>query len=212
MTVPILDVPANPSADSLEIEQAARALAEGAIVAIPTETVYGLCVDPALAPAVALLRSLKGRDGDKPLAVLVPGVEAAAGLGVVPSWAEPMLADVWPGPLTVVLSLRDPALRVLGSEETIGVRVPDDAVALAVLERVGRPVAATSANTGGQRPLESAEEIAREFGEQVAIVLRAPTHGSGRPSSVVDLTSYPPAVLREGEVTAGRVLELCRLP
>ena len=187
-----------PPPDSLA--EAVRALADGQPVAIPTDTVYGLAVDPFRPGATDRLFAAKRRPHDVNLPVLVTGVEQALELATaVPDGAVVLMERFWPGPLTIVLPSRPDLGADLGEDEaTVGVRCPRHPVPRALCERTG-PLATTSANLHGQPTLTTAQEVVAVFAKTVPVVLDGgPCHGL--PSTVVDCTGQEPKLLRAGRV------------
>ncbi len=206
MNAPIIDIGLElRDNDRAALEALARDLEAGAVAALPTETVFGLCASVAQPGALARIARIKRRSEGSPFAMFVRDLAAAAEWGQVPGWAERMLADLWPGPLTVVLRARRPEAKLLGSEGTVGIRVPDHAVAQLVVRAMTAPLAATSANRSGRPPLGTAEEVLSELGSEVDAIVRLPSQGTGRASTVVDLCGDGPVVLREGEIPARRI-------
>ena len=192
----------------------ARHLEEGGLIAMPTETVYGFGGEAREGPLKALQR-LKGRGGEKPFLILVPGIEGVSDLTWTPAALE--LAKVfWPGALTLVL--RDEGgrfpLGVRSAGGTVAVRESSHPVARGLVESLGEPLISTSANPAGGPPSLSAEEArdaARSLGagEELWVLDAGPLHPSA-PSTVVDCTGRGPVVLRAGSIPAGRVR--CVLP
>lgn len=189
---------------------AAEALRQGAVVGIPTDTVYGLAVDPFAAGATDRVFEAKRRPRDVALPVLVAGVEQALSITCsVPPAAHALMAEFWPGPLTIVLP-RLPGLAAdLGDDDvTVGVRCPQHPVPLALCTRAG-PIATTSANLHGEPTSETAEDVEAVFGDLVPIVLDGgPARGA--PSTVVDCTGLEPHLLREGRLSWDDVLAVTR--
>ena len=184
-------------ADGAGLKAAAAALAAGEVVAIPTDTVYGLAVDPTVPGATGRLFDLKGRPRRVPIAVLVADLAQAEGIAAE---AVPDLAGRhWPGALTVVVRRRPEWPADLGDEGgTVGLRCPDHAWTRALCRRVG-PLATTSANLHTRPSLLDAAAVAACFLEGIAVVLDGGVC-DGEPSTVVDCTAVPPAVLRQGAV------------
>lgn len=183
-----------------EIEAAVRALRRGAVVGLPTDTVYGIAADPHREAAVAALYEIKGRPGRRPIPILTATVAQAGMVAELTRAAEDYALAHWPGALTLVLARRtvmpawvgDPARR------TVAVRVPDHPVALALLEAAG-PLAVTSANRSGQPPASDGASARLALGGAVAFYLPGECPG-GEASTVIDFTVDPPVVLREGPV------------
>jgi L-threonylcarbamoyladenylate synthase len=196
----VLRVDADPSPDDSPILEAASALRAGGVVAVPTETVYGLCASLACPAALVRLWGIKGREGGAPIAMLLPSPTEVGRWASVPGWARPMLQELLPGPLTLVAASLRPETAVLGSPATVGIRVPDHAISQSLLAQLGGPMAATSANRTGQPPLPNAAAIAQEMGGEIDLILDGGPAGSGLASTVVDLTGSPPRLLREGAI------------
>ncbi|MEA2900138.1 MAG: L-threonylcarbamoyladenylate synthase [Actinomycetota bacterium] len=209
MIVPTGDDDCGP-AEAVSSEAIARAvatLARGLPVALPTDTVYGLAVDPFLPGASDRVFELKRRPRDENLPVLVASTDQALGLATaVPSSALVLMARFWPGALTIVLPARPGLGADLGDDDaTIGVRCPDHPVPLALCRAVG-PLATTSANVHGQPTLTTAAEVAEVFADALPVVLDGGTC-TGSPSTVVDCTGFEPRLLREGRVPWSAVLQ-----
>ncbi len=220
-------LPADPAA----IERAAQALRRGALVAFPTETVYGLGADATDPVALAAIFACKGRPADHPLIVhLAAAADLARWVGALPDEAHQLAEAFWPGPLTLVLpwpdgvrdaepgvARRGEAARAIspvatGHRPTIGLRVPDHPVALALLGAVGRPVAAPSANRFGRVSPTTAAHVAAEFappsgadvallasGPGLAVILDGGPCRVGVESTIVELVDQP-TLLRAGGV------------
>lgn len=181
---------------------AVEALSGGDIVALPTDTVYGLAADPFHTGASDRLFLVKGRPRAVELPVLVADEAQALGLcTAVPPAARRLMGRFWPGPLTLVLPRRPDLAADLGEEdETIGIRCPAHPVPLAICAKMG-PIATTSANRHQGPPLTTALEVAQALGPEVVLVLDGgPCRGL--PSTVVDCTGEAPRLLREGRLAA----------
>ena len=194
-----------PPPDAVDV--AARALASGQIVALPTDTVYGLAADPFHTGAADRVFAVKRRPRDVDLPVLVADEEQALSLSSgVPAVARRLMERFWPGALTIVLPRRADLDADLGADEaTVGVRCPAHPVPLSVCRTVG-PLATTSANFHGQDPLTTAGAVTDAFGDAVAVVLDGGTC-AGAPSTVVDCTGLEPKLLREGRIAWAHVVE-----
>jgi L-threonylcarbamoyladenylate synthase len=185
------------------IEAAAAALRSGALVAFPTETVYGLGADATNARAVAAVFEAKGRPTFNPLIVHVPALEAAEALGRMTEAAAALARAFWPGPLTLVLRKRagcPVAELATAGLDTVAVRVPAHAVAQALLKAARVPIAAPSANRSGHVSPTTAEHVAADLGDRVAMILDGGAAPIGLESTVVDATGAEPVVLRPGAV------------
>ncbi len=193
--------------DASVIEEAAAILRAGGLVAMPTETVYGLAARALDARALAKIFEAKGRPATHPLIAHVADARGAAALARDwPDHATALASRFFPGPLTLVVSRADHVpLELTGGGATVAVRSPDHAVARALLAAVGEPLAAPSANRYQTPSPTSAAHVVRSLGERVDLVLDAGTTRHGIESTVVDLTSSPPRLLRPGALS---VLEL----
>ena len=184
--------------------EAIALLRAGGIVAVPTDTVYGIAADMALPDAIERLFAAKGRPPEKAVAVLLADAEQADQLGVLSPAAIVLAERFWPGGLTLVLPVRPEARlpRVLaGGAPTIGVRVPDHPTPRALAAVLG-PLPTTSANRSGDADARNAQEIAERLGESLALVLDGGPVRGGPASTVVDCTLEWPSILREGAIPA----------
>jgi L-threonylcarbamoyladenylate synthase len=192
------------AADQNAIACAARLLRTGALVAFPTETVYGLGADATNNRAVAAIFAAKGRPRFNPLIVHVPGVAEAASLAEFDARALQIAARFWPGPLSLVLRRRaDSGVSLLASAglDTVALRVPAHPVAQVLLRRAERPIAAPSANRSGRVSPTEAAHVTAELGDSVALILDGGRTPVGVESTVLDLVAEPPALLRPGGIT-----------
>ena len=191
--------------ERLGLEEAAAALARGEVVGVPTDTVYGVAVDPVQPGAMEALVRAKGRPPDLAVAVLVAGVAQAETVGVLDDRARRLAARFWPGGLTLVVDRRPSVGWDLGGDPaTIGLRWPDHPVPTALAARVG-PLATTSANRHGRPPLETAAEVEAELGREVALVVDG-GRCAGLASTVVDCRGGHLRILREGRIASDLVL------
>jgi tRNA threonylcarbamoyl adenosine modification protein (Sua5/YciO/YrdC/YwlC family) len=179
---------------------ALEALDAGRVVAIPTDTVYGLAVDPFLPGASDRLFALKRRPRTVDLPLLVAGADQVLTVATgVPRVAARLTDRYWRGPLTLVVPRRPDLEADLGDDEaTVGVRCPDHEVPLALCRR-RRPLATTSANLHGEPTLSTAAEVEAALGDAVAVVLDGGPC-VGEPSTVVDCTGEEPKCLRSGRI------------
>jgi tRNA threonylcarbamoyl adenosine modification protein (Sua5/YciO/YrdC/YwlC family) len=182
------------------IGEAAAAIAAGEVVGMPTDTVYGIGVDPMVEGAVERLFELKGRPAHKPVGLLVAGLDQAKEIVEMSGAAADLATRHWPGALTLVVTPRVVLPDWVGDAvaRTVGIRVPDHPVALALLQATG-PLAVTSANRSGEPEAMSDAEARAIFGDDVAVYLEGRCPG-GAPSTVVDATGHTLVVLREGPV------------
>lgn len=183
-----------------EVERAAALLAEGKLVAVPTETVYGLAADATRQEAVWANYEAKGRPESKPLNVLVDGMDMVEQVcRDIPEEAHRLAAAFWPGPLTMILWSRGtlPPLVSAGGQ-TQGVRSPAHPDTLAVIRRLGRPLACPSANLSGRASPRSADEVEQQLGGAIHAILDGGPCQVGVESTILDLTVRPYRILRLG--------------
>ncbi len=197
-------------ADEAAIGEAARRLYAGALVAFPTETVYGLGADAGSESAVAAIYALKGRPADHPLIVHVADRAQAEWWAAFNDDARRLADAFWPGPLTLVLRRRDDAPAwACGGLPTIGLRCPDHPVALALLQAFqrlgGHGIAGPSANRFGKVSPTTAWHVIDDLGDDAPLVLDGGACGVGVESTIVDCSRDVPALLRPGGVAAADV-------
>ena len=186
------------------VDRAVDALRQGEVIAFPTDTVYGAGAHAFLPQAVARLYAVKGRPAGMAIPLLLPGVEAMAGVCVeIPGLAWEIAERFWPGALSLVLK-RAPGVpdAVTAGGATVAVRVPDHALVRELCRRVGAPLAASSANRHGQPPPVTAGEVWAALGGSIPLILDGGPCPGGVASTVLDLTVSPPVIRRPGPVTA----------
>lgn len=201
-------------ADAESVRLAATRLRDGAVVALPTETVYGLAADATNAAAVERIFAIKGRPADHPLIVHVLDAEQIDAWAIeVPEEARVLAEACWPGALTLVLRRAPSVLDVVtGGLDTVALRVPAHPVARAVLAEFGGAFAAPSANRFGRVSPTTAEAVADDLGEDVELILDGGACRVGVESTIVDCSGDAPVVLRPGGVTVERISELLDRP
>jgi len=196
--------------DTERIRRAAALIREGKLVAFPTETVYGLGANALDAVAVEKIFRVKGRPSTSPLIVHVASREAACGLTTEwPEAAETLTRKFWPGPLTLVLPKRDciPAIVTAGLP-TVGVRLPANPVALALLAEANVPIAAPSANRFTELSPTTAEHVRNSLGAEVDLILDGGPTEVGIESTVLSLAGPTPLLLRPGMISRVQVEEV----
>ncbi|MDY0072385.1 MAG: L-threonylcarbamoyladenylate synthase [Thauera sp.] len=194
-------------ADATQLAAAAALLRGGELVAMPTETVYGLAADARNPAAVSKIFAAKGRPADHPLIVHLPSADQLDDWArAVPPAAHTLAAAFWPGPLTLILQRAAGVADVLtGGQDTIGLRVPDHPVALALLRAFGDGLAAPSANRFGRISPTTAAHVAEELGERLALILDGGPCTVGIESTIVDLSRGGVEILRPGAISAARI-------
>lgn len=198
-----VSLPIRSDAPDMEvIRQAAAVIALGGVVVYPTETLYGIGVDAGNERALRRVFALKGREGGKPLLVIADSFAMLRPfVAEVNRDAQKLMDAYWPGPLTLVFRATPRASADLtAGTGTLGARVPSSELCRLLARAAGRPITSTSVNRAGQPPLYSADEIRKEFPDGIDLVVDAGTLPPALPSSVVDVTSSPARLLREGAV------------
>ena len=190
-----------------EIARAAALLRAGELVAFPTETVYGLGADASNPQAVARIFAAKGRPADHPLIVHLPDAAYLDRWAVeIPEAARKLAAAFWPGPLTLILKRGSTVPdAVTGGQNTVGLRVPNHPLALALLHEFKGGIAAPSANRFGRISPTTAAHVAEEMGNSVAMILDGGACEVGIESTILDLSRGTPEILRPGVVGADEI-------
>lgn len=200
------------------IARAAELICKGEVVAIPTDTFYGLAANPFDARAVEQVFAIKGRPKNMPLLLLVDSVERARGLTAnLPEGFERLARRFWPGPLTIVVEANaNVPATVTGNTGRIGLRWPRAATPAAIVQQAGVAITGTSANRTGQRECSTAQEVERQIGAAVPMILDGCGDGRGdgrdsgtsipqRASTVIDLRTDGWGVLREGALATEEI-------
>ncbi|HJX61884.1 MAG TPA: L-threonylcarbamoyladenylate synthase [Dehalococcoidia bacterium] len=184
------------------LAEAVAVLRGGGLVAYPSDTVYGLGAAVSDGQAVERVFAVKDRDTEKALSLLLADAGDLASLcAQVPFLARVFAQRYWPGPLTLVLR-RSPAFHsaALGGGDTVAVRMPDHPFLRELIRALGEPITGTSANRSGRPACRSAQEVERELGDAVDLIIDGGASGAGPESTVVSLTGSLPTVLREGAI------------
>ncbi len=183
---------------------AARIISAGGVIAFRTDTFYGLGVNPFNVAAVAKIRELKGREENKPILLLLADVSVVGRFIEDQSAIFDRIAKrFWPGPLTIVgRAVADLPPEITAGTGTVGVRIPDDASVRELVRECGGALTATSANPSGLPPARTAQEVRDYFGDAIDLVIDGGEVTATEPSTVLDATTTPPRVIREGAVSA----------
>ena len=197
----------NEGGDDGVVARAVAVLRTGGVVAIPTETVYGLAADVANPAAVARVYAIKGRPVEHPLIVHAHEVDALEGyVAQITPALRALAARFWPGPLTAIVARGPRTPRtVTGGQETVAVRVPEHPLARAILAAFGGALAAPSANRFGRVSPTTAAHVRADLGDEIDLIVDGGPAQVGVESTIVDLTGAVPAVLRAGAITPSQL-------
>ena len=173
--------------DEFGFVQAIDALKNGGIVAYPTETFYGLAVDPENDQAIDSLYALKKREKTKPISLLVPDLEYLSKLvSSIPKPYEKLIESFWPGPLTLIFPvLNNVLLKLIGGDKTIAIRISSNPVAEKLCVAMGKAITATSANVSGEPALITATEVANLWGDKIACIIDGGSAPGGKGSTIL---------------------------
>ena len=206
------------------IASAVKALKAGKVLAYPTDTCYGLAVDAGNIKAVKRMYSIKGRDFNKPVHIIAPSMAYAKKIAVWNPSAVKLAKKFWVGPLTLILSLRikDEGLKILSANTgSIGLRMPNNKIALDLAKYLGRPITATSANVSGQADCYTSDEIVKQFSAEGGfssggknkkyrpdIIINAGKLPKNKPSTLVRAFDDVVKVLREGPISEKQIVKI----
>ena len=187
----------------LSTDEAVNLLSRNEVVAIPTETVYGLAANAKNDDAVRKIFAAKGRPSDNPLIVHVGSIDAVAELVTeIPTVAEKLMQSFWPGPLTIILPSSGAISKlVTAGLDTVGLRMPNHPTALEILQKSGLPLAAPSANLSGKPSPTKAKHVVADLSNKIEGYVDGGNCDYGLESTVIDLTVQPPVILRPGGVS-----------
>ncbi len=189
-------------------DRAISILNSGGLIALPTDTVYGLAVDPWNGEALSKLFKVKSRSELKSIPVLLRGEAAINEVSAdVPVRVRAIAEKFWPGPLTIVVRRKSELPSEISATYTIGVRAPDHEFALELLKMHG-PIAATSANLSGQPAATTAEQVVSSLSGMIDLIVDGGESAGGVSSTVVDFTANTPELLREGPISLESVLKV----
>lgn len=190
-------------AASDDVARAVAVVRGGGVIAIPTDTVYGLAASMASPQAIERIFSIKGRAGTKAIPVLVGGQDELLRYGAaVSDTAKRLAAAFWPGALTIVIQASDAVPdAILRGGSTVGLRMPDRTDTLAIIAGAGGALAVTSANRSGDREARSADDVRAKLGGRVDFVVDGGESPLSMPSTVVDVTGNAVRILRQGSIS-----------
>ena len=194
------------------LAEAVAILAQGGVIAYPTETVYGLGAAISCHAALLRISAIKGRSGIKALSYMVDSVARALALsGNLPGYVHDLIQRYWPGPLTLVVEASpDVPGHAVSENGTIGLRMPDNQICRTLVGKLDDAIATTSANVSGEPPACSAEAVYAALGEQVDLIIDGGTSRLAISSTVLDVTGKEPALLRQGAIPFSDIINNMR--
>lgn len=201
--------------DKNQIEKISKTATEilknGGVVIYPTDTLYGLGANALDENAVLKIYKIKKRERNKPLPIIAKNLKMIKRIACVDSRVEKILNKIWPGPITVVLRKKDVLSYALtGNEETVAIRIPDNEFISALMNKIDFPIIATSANISGEKNLLDSDEIISKFKSgklEPDLFINAGKVENPKPSTIIDLTTGIPKILRVGIVGADEIKE-----
>ncbi|MFT5365488.1 MAG: L-threonylcarbamoyladenylate synthase [Candidatus Latescibacterota bacterium] len=190
-----------PTSDN--ILQAAKCIKQGGLIAYPTETVYGLGVDPFNQQALLRLFATKGRTAEKAIIVLIRGtIDLPRLTSDLPAIAESLINAFWPGPLTLIFKASAQLPKeLLGGRDTLALRHSNAPIAQSLVDALGGPLTSTSANISGQPPAQSAQEVQNQLESHLDLIINGGPSPQSQPSTLLDISTNKPIILREGVIT-----------
>ena len=200
----------HPNILSTSTTQAVQILRDGGVIALPTDTLYGISANALDETAAAKVFSVKGREERSPLPIFLSDPEDLFRYGRdVPEIAVRLAEAFWPGKLTIVVKKAAliPAV-VSGGFDTVGLRIPGHPVPRRIVAQLGAPITATSANVSGKPALTAASDVLAELGARLDLVLDGGQLAPSAPSTVIDVTADPPRILRQGAVSPSDIRKL----
>jgi L-threonylcarbamoyladenylate synthase len=191
-----------PGVNERVLDDAVCAIHAGGVVAVATETLYGLAVDPFRAESVERVFAVKGRIAGRALPLIASDTDQVAErFGALPALARQLAWRFWPGPLTLLIAAPlSLAPGVVGGTGKVGVRIPAHAVARALCRACGLPLTATSANISGEPPSGDPDDVERSLGDRIDVLVDSGKTAGGLPSTIVDVTGSSPVLVRTGAI------------
>ena len=192
-----------------ELKDAITALKNNGVIAIPTETVYGLAAYAFSKKAIKKIYEVKQRPKEKPLIVLIGNINQLKQIVKgIPNWVKKSLSKLWPGPVTIILPKKEEVPReVTAGLSKVAVRMPNHPIPLLLANEVG-PIVAPSANISGEPPTSKPEKVIEDFYGKIDVIVDAGETPYKKPSTIIDATTRPPKIIREGPIPRKKLEEL----
>ena len=197
--------------EQLNLTNAVSILKNGGLVAFPTDTLYALGASSSIQSALERVYEAKGRPTGMPLPIFVSSAEEIENIAIdIPTAAWDLIDSFWPGPLTIILK-RSKAVSdiITGGGDTVGIRMPDHPIALELIRSVGSPITGTSANMSGDDNPSSADHVFKSLGESVDLIIDGGECVSNGASTILDLSSNQPRIIRYGVLLAEDIERVC---
>jgi L-threonylcarbamoyladenylate synthase len=194
--------------DEAALEIASAAIINGSVISLPTDTFYALAADPFNLRAVEQIFRIKGRQDWKPLLLLIDSVDQAEAIAQnIPEIFYEIAEEFWPGPLTLILPAANHVpLKITGGTGTVGMRIPNFTLTRLLVQAIDIPIVGTSANLSAHPACASADQVLKQLGGKIELVLDSGKLKATAPSTILDLTKEPARIIREGAIPA-RALE-----
>lgn len=181
------------------LERIVEILKEGGIMVYPTDTIYGLGCDIFNKKAIEKIYQLKGRDRKKPLSIICADIKEVAKYAIIQDYAYRLMKKYLPGPYTFILKAKNAMPKTfLSKNRTVGIRIPDNKICLAMAQKLGNPIITTSLNVSGEAVLTNPSELSKEMQNKIDIIIDSGPLPK-EASSIIDLSAEAPVILREGK-------------
>lgn len=192
------------------MERAVQVLKSGGVIAYPTETFYGLGARADSQKAIERIFEIKKRKEENPLLIIISSEDMLKDfVSDIPDTARELIKRFWPGGLTIVFRAKDTVLPLLtGGTGKIGIRLSSHPIARSIVDRLGVPITGTSANISGQAPPTTPEEVMKTIGTELDLIVDGGKTKGEKPSTLVDVTIFPPKILRDGMVPSHEIKKL----
>lgn len=197
--------------DGMELNSTVQVLKNGGIVIFPTETVYGIGANAYNPEAVRKIYEVKNRPDEKPLCIMVSGIDEIEKYAVIENESErKIINNFMPGPITIILKKKPGVFDYISSgKDTIGIRIPDNKIVLEILKKLQLPIVAPSANISGMPSGIDLNDILKDFDSKVDVCINGGKAKIGEASTIVEIIDGKPVILRQGKITLKEIEKVC---